>query len=80
MLPAMGLGDWFRRLFSAPEETSEEEAVRREEFGEPNEAPADPRLTQTAGGAVMPGMPASQPGDIIEGECEELDPPPDRAP
>ena len=80
MLPAMGLGDWFRRLFSAPTETSEEEAVRREEFGEPDEAPADPRLTQTAGGAVMPGMPASQAGDIIEAEREELDPPPEQAP
>jgi hypothetical protein len=76
----MGLGDWFRRLFSGPTETSEEEAVRREEFGEVDEAPLDPRLTESAGGAVMPGMPASQPGDIIEGEREELDPPPDRAP
>jgi hypothetical protein len=76
----MGLGDWFRRIFSSPTETAEEEAVRREEFGEQDEAPLDPRLTAPRGGAVMPGMPPSQPGEIVEAEQEELDPPADSAP
>ena len=81
MLPwTMGLSDWFRRIFSAPTESAEEDAVRREEFGGEDEGPADPRLTATSGGAVMPGMPASEAGDVVEAEREELEPPPDPAP
>jgi hypothetical protein len=76
----MGFGDWLRRIFSGPTESAEEDAVRREEFGEQDEAPVDPRLTATSGGAVMPGMPASQAGDVVEAEQEELEPPPDSAP
>ncbi|HET8751021.1 MAG TPA: hypothetical protein VFM43_00670 [Gaiellaceae bacterium] len=76
----MGLSDWLRRIFSGPVEAADEDAVRREEFAEPHAGPDDPRLTATSGGAVMPGMPASQPGDIVEAEQEELEPPPDSAP
>jgi hypothetical protein len=50
------------------------------ELGEQDEAPLDPRLTAPRGGAVMPGMPASQPGEIVEAEQEEIDPPADSAP
>jgi hypothetical protein len=74
----MGIGDWFRRIFSSPTESAEEEAVLREEFGEQDEAPADPRPMR--GGAVMPGMPASQAQGAVEAEQEELKPPPDPAP
>jgi hypothetical protein len=80
MLREMSLGDWFRRIFSAPTERAEEDAVRREEFGERDEAPEDPRLAGPRGGAVMPGLPASQAGEVVEAEREELNRPPDQAP
>jgi hypothetical protein len=78
----MGLGDWFRRIFSAPAKTADDEAVLRDEFGAESaesEAAPDPRLG-APGGAVMPGLPSSQAGEVVEAEREELGLPPDPAP
>jgi hypothetical protein len=76
----MSLGDWFRRIFSAPTETAEEDAVLKEEFPDSaEEPPSDPRLL-SSGGAVMPGLPASEGAEVIEAEQHELEPPPDPAP
>jgi len=75
----MGLGDWFRRIFSAPAETADDEAVLREEFGAESDTAPDPRLGPP-GGAVMPGLPSSQAGEVVEGEREELGLPPDPEP
>jgi len=69
---AMGLGDWFRRLFSSPEESAEESAALREDYGVPGPGEADFEKEQhLTEGAVMPGIETW--GHVEPSEHEKLD-------
>jgi hypothetical protein len=80
----MGLGDWFRRRFSSPAESREEEATLRDEYGTraesgPNaERPEVPAAIPDSGGIepyTRPGAPAAAETGRAEGE----EAPPDQA-
>jgi hypothetical protein len=82
MLQAVSLGDWFRRLFSSPAESAEEDAALHEEYGATEEdAPDVPPGQPTIGGGLgpgVPGLPAA--GEAAEAEIESEEAPPDQAP
>jgi hypothetical protein len=81
----MSLGDWFRRLFSAPSESAGDDAALREEFDAPDEGEADVSQAASAPTASAGGMAPGRPGtpaaaEAAEAEIESQEAPPDPAP
>lgn len=75
----MGLGDWFRRLFSpSPGSTgpAEDNAILREEYGEG--AAGEPGPGIAAGGP--PGLAGLEDAQAVEGLEEQTEAPEDPAP
>jgi len=81
-LAAMSLSDWWRRIFSSPGETAEEEAAFRTEYGGVDEGKADLDKLARSGGMLpgIAGIEAAGAAKAAEAELEELEPPPDPAP
>ena len=63
MLPAMSLGNWFKRIFSSGHEPDVKAAAEG---------------TETSGGGVGPGIPGTPAAaEAAEAEIEAEEPPPD---
>ncbi len=79
----MGLGDWFRRMFSSGSERAEKAAAMHEGFGAPDEGEVDlKRVEETGGGGGTSGLRfgASEAAEAAEDDLASEEAPPDPAP
>jgi hypothetical protein len=77
----MSVGSWFKRLFSTPSETAEDDAAEREDYGAPDSGESaleQPGHSRGVGG--LPGIAGLEGAAAAEEDLESFEPPPDPAP